>query len=146
VRLYQRTKLFGGPAELNAIRTSEQYADGLVDRAALEDDLVPVSKLPEPIPYDADMALSVFGPTDMIWEAKLIALLMGLGPELDVKAVATKAAEIVAEHEGGRYFSRPGGSGRKQQAHLVREIFGNPFRPVHLDTGKAPALDLKWVE
>ncbi|MFI5460836.1 MAG: hypothetical protein ACHRXM_35955, partial [Isosphaerales bacterium] len=58
----RRTKDFGGPDRLHAIRISEQYADGLVDKAALEAAFVPVRKLPKPIPLDADMALSVFGP------------------------------------------------------------------------------------
>jgi hypothetical protein len=135
----RRTKEFGGPDQLHAIRISEQYADGLVDKAALGDAFVPVRKLPEPIPYDADMALSVFGPTDMVWEARLIDVLLSLGPELDVRAVATKAAEIVTECEGAEYLSRRGRDERSQQAHLLRDIFGNPFRPVPLDTSRLTA-------
>jgi hypothetical protein len=130
----RRTEEFGGPDALHAIRISEQYADGLVDMADLEDAFVSVRKLPEPIPCDADMALSVFGPTDMAWEARLIELLLGLGPDLDVRAVATKAAEIVTEREGAEYLSRRGRDERSQQAHLLRDMFGNPFRPVPLDT------------
>jgi hypothetical protein len=129
----RRTEQFGGPDQLHAIRISEQYADGLVDQAALEEAFVPVRKLPEPIPYDADMALSVFGPTDMVWEARLIDLLSSLGPELDVRAVATKAAEIVTECKGAESLCRRGRDERSQQAHLLRDIFGNPFRPVPLD-------------
>src|SRR5262249_17918824 len=98
-----------------------------------EEAFAPVSKLPEPIPCDADFALSVFGPTDMVWEARLIDLLLGLGPELDVRAVATKAAGIVTELEGAEYLSGRGRDERSQQAHLLRDIFGNPFRPVPLD-------------
>jgi hypothetical protein len=127
----RRTGEFGGPEQLNAIRISEQYADGLVDKAALEAAFVPVRKLPEPIRWDADMALSVFGPTDMVWEGRLIDLLLGIGPELDVMAVARKAAEIVIEREGAE--SRRGKGERNQQAHLLRDIFGNPIRPVALD-------------
>jgi len=134
-----RTKVFGGPDQLHAIRISEQYADGLVDKAALEDAFVPVRKLPEPIPWDADMALSVFGPTDMAWEARLIEVFLTLGPELDVRAVATKAAEIITECEGAEYLSRRGRDERSQQAHLLRDIFGNPFRPVPLDTSQLTA-------
>jgi len=129
----RRTEEFAGPDALHAIRISEQYADGLVDKGALEDAFVPVRKLPEPIPFDADMALSVFGPTDMVWEARLIDLLLSLGPVLDVRAVATKAAAIVTESEGAEYLSRRGRDERSQQAHLLRDIFGNPFRPVPLD-------------
>jgi hypothetical protein len=129
----RRTGEFGGPDQINAIRISEQYADGLVDKAALEHAFIPVRKLPEPIPWDADMALSVFGPTDMVREGRLIDLLLGIGLELDVRAVATKAAEIVTEREGAEYLSRRGKGERNQQAHLLRDIFGNPFRPVTVD-------------
>src|SRR5438552_13068667 len=80
------------------------------------------------------MALSVFGPTDMVWEARLIELLLNLGPELDVRAVATKAAELVTAGEGAESLSRRTRDERSQQAHLLRDIFGNPFRPVQLDT------------
>jgi hypothetical protein len=130
----RRTREFGGPDQLNAIRASEQYADGLIDQSKLEAAFVPVRELPEPIPSDADMALSVFGPTDMEWEARLIDLLLCLGLELDDRAAAMNAAEIVAEREGPSYSSRRGGSERNQQAHLLRDIFGNPFRPVRLDS------------
>jgi len=129
----RRTKEFTGPDQLRAIRMSEQFADGLVEKATLEAAFVRVRKLPEPIPFDADMALSVFGPTDMAWEARLIELLLNLGPELDVRAVATRAAEIVTEREGAQYLSRRGRDERTQQANLLRDIFGNPFRPVPLD-------------
>jgi len=135
----RRTEAFGSPDQLHAIRISEQYADGLVDRAALEDAFVPGRTLPEPLPDDADMALSVVGPTDMAWEARLIELLLNLGPELDVRAVATKAAEIITDCEGAEYLSRRGRDERSQQAHLLREIFGNHFRPVHLDTSQLTA-------
>jgi hypothetical protein len=129
----RRTREFGGPDQLNAIRISEQYADGLVDKSALSAAFIPVRDLPEPIPDDADMALSVFGPTDMVWEGRLIDLLLGIGPLLDVGTVARKAAEIVTEREGAGYLSRRGMGERNQQAHLLRDIFGNPFRPVSLD-------------
>jgi hypothetical protein len=129
----RRTRFFGGRDHLHAIRISEQYADGLVDRAKLEAAFVPVSKLPEPIPWDADFALSVFGPTDMVWEARLRDVFLTLGPELDVRAVATKVAELITESEGAAYLSSRGRDERSQQAHLLRDIFGNPFRPVTLD-------------
>ena len=138
----RRTKVFGGPDQLHAIRISEQYADGLVDRAALEDAFVPVKKLPEPIPCDADFALSVLGPTNMLWEARLIDVFLTLGPELDVRAVATKAAEIVTQCEG----ARRGRDERSQQAHLLRDIFGNPFRPVQLDTSRLTAKTRSLAE
>ena len=128
----RRTEEFGGPDELNAIQTSEHYADRMVDRATLDAAFARLRKRPEPIPYDADMALSVFGPTDMAWEARLIDLLFCLGPDLDVRAVATKAAEIVTEREGAESLSRRGKGETNQQAHLLRDIFGNPFRPVSL--------------
>ena len=96
----RRTEELGGPDELDAIESSEKYADGLVDKATLEDVFARLRKQPEPIPHDADMALSVFGPTDMAWEARLIELIFCLGPELDVRAVATKAAAIVTERDG----------------------------------------------
>jgi hypothetical protein len=121
---------------LNAIRISEQYADGLVDEAALEDAFVPVRKLPEPIPADADFALSVLGPTDMVWEARLIEAFVTLGPRLDTLAAATKAAEIITECEGTESLSKRGKTERSQQAHLLRDIFGNPFRPVSLDRSR----------
>jgi hypothetical protein len=129
----RRFKLFGAPNRHHAIQISEQYADGLVNRAALEDAFVPVRELPEPIPFDADFALSVFGPTDMAWEARQIEVFLTLGPELDVRAVATKVAEIVTHCEGADYLSKRGRTERSQQAHLLRDIFGNPFRPVSLD-------------
>jgi hypothetical protein len=132
----RRTGEFGGPDALRAIRVSEQYADGLVDEATLEAAFVPVRKLPEPIPFDADMALSVFGPTDMEWEARLIDLIVNLGPDLDVFAVARKAAEIVTEREGAENLARRGRGERGQQAHLLRDIFGNPLRPVPLDPSR----------
>ena len=122
-----------GPDQRHAIRISEQYADGLVDRAALEAAFVPVRELPEPIPFDADMALSVFGPTDMAWEASLIEVFLTLGPDLDVRAVAMKTAELITQREGAAYLSGRGKDERSQQAHLLRDIFGNPFRPVHVD-------------
>lgn len=130
----RRSKVLGGSDRLDAIRTSEQYADELVDQAALEAALIPVRKLPEPIPCDADFVLSVVGPTDMDWETKVIAGLLALGPELDVKAAATLAAEIITEREGAEYLASRGRCERSQQAHLLREIFGNPFRSVEMDT------------
>jgi hypothetical protein len=129
----RRTEEFGGPDELDAIETSEKYADGLVGKTTLEHAFARLRKQPEPIPFDADMALSVFGPTDMAREARLIGLLFCLGPALDVSAVAMKAAAIVTEREGAEPLSRRGTSERNQQAHLLRDIFGNPFRPVSLD-------------
>jgi hypothetical protein len=135
----RQTELFRGPDHLHAIRTSEQFADGLVDRAALEAAFVPTRKLPEPIPHDADMALSVFGPTDMVWEARLIEVFSTLGPDLDVRLVARKAAEIITESEGGALLSRRARNARSDQANLLRDIFGNPFRPVHLDTSRLTA-------
>ena len=129
----RRVKVLGGSDRDHAIRISEQYADGLVDQAALEAAFVPVRKLPKPIPSDADFALSVFGPTDMAWEARLIKVFLTLGPELDVQAVARKAAEIITHCEGADYLSGRGRNERSQQAHLLRDIFGNPFRPVPLD-------------
>src|SRR4051794_19053412 len=56
----RRVTGFGCADQDHAIRISEQYADGLVGRAALEEAFVSVRKLPEPIPCDADFALSVF--------------------------------------------------------------------------------------
>jgi hypothetical protein len=135
----RRTKVIASPDRLCALWISEQYADGLVDKAALEAAFVPVKKLPEPIPCDADMALSVFGPTDMAWEAKLIELLLSLGPELDVRSAATKAAEIVTQREGAESLSRRGREETRQQANVLRDIFGNPFRPVHFDTSRLTA-------
>ena len=129
----RRTEEFGGPDELGAIETSEKYADGLVDKATLEHAFARLRKAPKPIAYDADMALSVFGPTDMAWEARLIDLLFCLGPELDTRAVATKAAAIVTEREGAEPLSRRGKGETNQQAHLLRDIFGNLFRPLSLD-------------
>jgi hypothetical protein len=126
-----RPRELRGPDQRHAIRISEQYADGLVDRAALEAAFVPIRKLPDPIPLDADMALSVFGPTDMAWEAKLIEVFLTLGPDLDARAVAMKTAELITLREGTSF--RRGTTERNQQAHLLRDIFGNPFRPVHLD-------------
>lgn len=121
-----------GSDQRHAIRISEQYADGLVDRAALEAAFVPIRKLPDPIPFDADMALSVFGPTDMAWEASLIEVFLTLGPDLDVNAVAKQTAELITLREGTSF--RRGTTERNQQAHLLRDIFGNPFRPVHVDS------------
>jgi len=129
----RRVTSFGSADQDHAIRISERYADGLVGRAALEEAFVPVRKPPEPIPWDADFALSVFGPTDMVWEARLIEVFLTLGPELDVRAVATKTAEIITHCEGADYLSRRGRAERSQQAHLLRDIFGNPFHPVRLD-------------
>jgi len=129
----RRVTSFGSADQDHAIRISERYADGLVGRAALEEAFVPVRKPPEPIPWDADFALSVFGPTDMVWEARLIEVFLTLGPELDVRAVATKTAEIITHCEGADYLSTRGRAERSQQAHLLRDIFGNPFRPVRLD-------------
>jgi hypothetical protein len=129
----RRTRVLNDPDRLHAIEISEQYADGLVDKATLEEAFVPVRKLPKPIPHDADFALSVFGPTNMVWEARLIEVLLTLGPELDVRAVATKAAELITECEGAEYLSGRGRVEKSQQAHLLRDIFGNPFRPVPLD-------------
>ena len=125
---------FGSPDQNHAIWISEQYADGLVDRAALEEAFVPARNLPEPIPLDADYALSVFGPTDMVWEARLIEVFLTLGPDLDVQAVATKTAEIITLCEGAEYLSGRGRAEKSEQAHLLRDIFGNPFRPVGLDS------------
>jgi hypothetical protein len=129
----RRTEEFGGPVGLDAIETSEKYADGLVDKATLEVAFARLRKGPEPIAHDADMALSVFGPTDMAWETRLIGLLFCLGPALDVRAVATKAAAIVTKRDGAEPLSRRGTSETNQQAHLLRDIFGNPFRPLSLD-------------
>jgi hypothetical protein len=111
----RRTKVFGGPDQLHAIFISEQYADGLVDHAALEHAFVPVRKLPAPIPDDADFALSVFGPTDMGWEARLIEVFLTIGPDLDVRAAATGAAEIITECEGAEHLSRRGRDETSQQ-------------------------------
>jgi hypothetical protein len=129
----RRVPGFGSADHDHAIRISEQYADGLVGRAALDEAFVPLRKLPEPIPCDADFALSVFGPTDMVWEARLIEVFLTLGPELDVQAVAAKTAEIITHCEGAECLSRRGRAERSQQAHLLRDIFGNPFRLVGLD-------------
>lgn len=123
-----------GSAEQNhAIRISEQYADGLVDRAALEAAFVAARKLPKPLPLDADFALSVCGQPNMVWEAHLIEVFSTLGPELNVQAVATKTAEVITLYEGAEYLSSRGRVEGSQQAHLLRDIFGNPFRPVDLD-------------
>jgi hypothetical protein len=130
----RRAKAFGGADHLHAIQICERYADGQVDRAALTDAFVQVEKLPTPIPCDADMALSVFGPTDMVREATLIEVLSMLGPHLDVRATAQRAAEIITQDEGADYLSKRGRDERSQQAHLMRDIFGNPFRPVPLDS------------
>jgi len=129
----RRARVLGGPDADHGIAISEQYADGLVDRAALEAAFVPVRKPPDPIPLDADMALSVFGPTDMVREARLIGVFLTLGPQLDVRAVAAKTAEIVTENMGAENLSRRGRHEKSQQAHLLRDIFGNPFRPVQFD-------------
>lgn len=129
----RRTGFFHGPVQLRAIRASELYADGAVDRAALEDAIAPARRPPGPIPSDADFALSVFGPADMAREAGLIDLIAGLGPELDVRSVATKAAGIVGDREGAEHSAAWGRDEGSQQAHLLRDIFGNPFRPVLLD-------------
>lgn len=132
----RRVKRFGSRNHLHAIRTSEQFADGLVDRAALEAAFEPVRALPEPIACDADFALSVFGPTDMAWEARLVKAFAALGPELDVRTLATMTAEIITESEGAEQLARRGRQERSQQAHLLREIFGNPFRPAQLDRSR----------
>jgi hypothetical protein len=129
----RRVTDFGSAEQYHAIRISEQYADGLVDRAALEAAFVAAKKLPDPIPPDADFALSACGPTNMVWEARLVEVFLTLGPELDVEAVARRTAEIITLREGADYLSGRGRVERSQQAHLLRDIFGNPFRPVHLD-------------
>jgi len=130
----RRSRILSVADRLHAIEVSEQYADGLVDRTALEDALLPVRELPEPIPCDADFALSVFGPTNMVWEARQIEVFLTLGPEFDVRAVASKVAEFITECEGAERLYQRGKTERSQQAHLLRDIFGNPFRPVNLDT------------
>jgi hypothetical protein len=53
---------------------------------------------------------------------------------MDVREVATKTAEIITLCEGAEYLSRRGRVERSQQAHLLRDVFGNPFRPMHLDS------------
>jgi hypothetical protein len=69
----------------------------------------------------------------MAREARLIEIFLALGPELDVRAVAAKTAEIITEDMGADNLSSRGRDERSQQAHLLRDIFGNPFRPVLLD-------------
>lgn len=142
----RRVKRFGSPNHLNAIRTSEQFADGLVDRVALEAAFEPVRALPEPIPCDADFALSVFGPTDMAWEARLVEAFSALGPDLNVLALATKTAEIITECEGAEQLARRGRKERSQQAHLLRDIFVNPSRPVQFDRSRLTSSTLSLAE
>jgi hypothetical protein len=132
----RRSKVLAVCERLHAIEISERYADGLVDKAGLEKAFVAVRKLPEPIPSDADFALSVFGPTNMAWEARLIEVFLTLGPELNVRTAATKVAELITECEGAEYLARRGRAERSQQAHLLRDIFGNPFRPVTVDPSR----------
>jgi hypothetical protein len=114
-----------GPARLSALRICEQYADGLADRASLDSTLVAARQLPEPIPFDADMALSVFGPTDMRYEASLADLFSGLGPALDTRDVTKRALEVVAQ---GKVAEE-----KRHQVYLLHDVFGNPFRPCAAD-------------
>ena len=56
----------------------------LFDEAALENAFAPERVLPQAIPYNAAPALSVVGPTDLLWEAGLVDLLVTLAPEWKV--------------------------------------------------------------
>jgi hypothetical protein len=96
----RRARVLGSYDRDHAIKISEQYADGLVDKSTLEEAFVPERMLPKPIPLNADFALSVFGPTNMVWEAGLIEVFLTLGPELEVRSVAAKTAEIITVFEG----------------------------------------------
>jgi hypothetical protein len=79
------------------------------------------------------MALSVFGPTDMLWEQRLADLILALGPTLDAAAVASLAVGIAASSRPATHQTKQADEMR-MQAHLLRDIFGNPFRPVVLET------------
>jgi hypothetical protein len=128
----RRLQAITSPDRLRAIRLSELYADGLTEPRALETALEQVRRLPEVIPYDADMALSVFGPTDLIWEKSLAEVVLGLGIPLDAVALANRPADIAATSKVDS-SARARGDEQRQQAHLVRDIFGNPFRRMILD-------------
>jgi hypothetical protein len=127
----RRLRAIASPDRIQAVRISEQYADGLASRTELEAALEQVRSLPDVIPWDADMALSVFGPSDLSWEKLLAELILGLGPNLDAQAVAKQAVEIAAYAKKAPQAKRAGEM--RQQAQLLRDIFGNPFRPAALD-------------
>jgi hypothetical protein len=110
----------GGPNRLNALSVSEQFADGLADRATLEASLVPVSQLVEPIPLDAEMAQSVFGQIDIDRELSLVQILLSMGPGLNAEHLAIRAVGVVAPQNAAGEM--------RQQAHILRDIFGNPIR------------------
>jgi hypothetical protein len=126
----RRLRAVVSPDRIQAVRISEQYADGLASQTELEAALEQVRSLPNVIPWDADMALSVFGPSNLSWERLLAELILGLGPNLDARVVAKQAIEIAAYAKAAPH-KRAGE--KRQQAHLLRDIFGNPFRPVALD-------------
>jgi hypothetical protein len=121
----RRLGIVAGQDRLHLLRVNEEFADGLADRNKLEAALAPVRRLPKPIPFDADMALSVFGPTDMQWELSVVEMLLALGPDLNARVVVRRATDLVAAQKVAEEL--------RHQADLIRDIFGNPFRTSRVD-------------
>jgi hypothetical protein len=80
------------------------------------------------------MALSVFGPTDLRWEETQTELVMTLGTQVDAHAAARKAVAVIASSRPAASQPAARADEMRLQAHLLRDIFGNPFRPVVLNT------------
>jgi hypothetical protein len=149
------------------VEVSEQYADRRVDRTALEIALEDVRKYREAIPsFEEPGYLHFLGEVDNVgyWRCRrplqeaAAELVLGLGADLEVEAVAKKAAEVaggmaradawetdlIPGEEDGIHFAARDSQGEAAyrlrrveemcaQAALLHDLFGNPFRPVTVD-------------
>jgi hypothetical protein len=112
------------PQSLSAIKTSEQYADGLIGRKKLA-----------AARRDAFAASKAVGANRIAQHAAVLAL--NISYESDKASSAFELARTTAGCASSLWYSASGPAGepfaRRAQTDLLRDIIGNPFRPVALD-------------
>jgi hypothetical protein len=129
------------PRSRQLIDLSEQYADGLIPDQELSAGGQAAGMAAEDVHWEGGGAV----------EQSSAETVMGLREQLYVDWVANKAAETMgdvaeSDNDNEEDDSFEGGAARERSAQvdLVRDIFGNPFRPVVLDPRwlTANAVDL----
>jgi hypothetical protein len=114
--------LLPDPRSRAAVEAAERYADGLIDKQALPQVRRAAMAATRAAPRQPD-------PPRLAWTAESAAQILINQPTDDFFIAAAIRAAYAADGAGLRPYLQE----EAEQARLLRDLFGNPFRPVAFD-------------